>query len=132
MQDCEIIFNISDENVNNEEFLKSFCSDLSIISNIECKNVKLIIRNENGNALFESILIFENIEENVLQNNRSSIQFKSKFVKQEETILLETEVIIREGVNGYVSTRKEQQDKDKLQKEFDEKMEKLLKDGLSK
>ncbi|KAG2387943.1 hypothetical protein C9374_000793 [Naegleria lovaniensis] len=134
LNNCEIVFNIANEN-SNVEYLANFCSELSIISNIECKNIKMVIQTESGTVLLDSLLIFEAVDDDMLQHNRSSIQFKSKFIQSsvDQTISLETELIIREGVNGYISTRKEKQAKDNLLKEFDEKMEKLLlKDGLNK
>ncbi|KAF0974422.1 hypothetical protein FDP41_006454 [Naegleria fowleri] len=130
LNNCEIIFNLADENSSNIEYMTNFCSELSIISNIECKNIKMIIQTESGTVLFDSLMIFETVEEHILQNNRSSIQFKSKFSPStavDQTISMETEIVIREGLNGYVSTKKEKQAKDKIQQEFDEKMDKFFK-----
>ncbi|KAF0973919.1 hypothetical protein FDP41_007306 [Naegleria fowleri] len=136
LKDCEIEFHLSeDQNVDDDrafaETLTNFCNHIQIVSNIGCQNVTLTIKTGEQVLLSQNIE-FGTVQEDLLEHNRSAIQFKSRFDflhSKKKSLSLCTEMVLREG-GGYISTLKEKQFKDIIQQEFDKRMEKFLHEQL--
>ncbi|KAG2374471.1 hypothetical protein C9374_010755 [Naegleria lovaniensis] len=147
LKECEIEFHVLKDELAEQdgrafsELLTNFCNHLQIVSNIGCENVKLTVKT-GENILISETLVFGNVENDLLEHNRSAVQFKSRFdfmsqskyldennKNSSSTLALCTDLVLREG-GGYISTLKEKQFKDRIQQEFDRRMEQFLNEQL--